>query len=45
MNQIRDVVNLDTKGVLSCFLDLIKQFYEVQIRNLESFGIMKLSQS
>ena len=29
MNQIRDVVNLDTKAFIM-FSDLIKQFYEVK---------------
>ena len=41
MNQIRDVVNLDTKAFIM-FSDLIKQFYEVKSDALKILGL-KLS--
>ena len=41
MNQIRDVVNLDTKAFIM-FSDLIKQFYEVKSDTLKVLNL-KLS--
>ena len=41
MNQIRDVVNLDTKAFIM-FSDLIKQFYEVKSETLKVLDL-KLS--